>query len=87
MANYPIWIDVEACIYKTSKSYGAKDTNTQNIYVGTSAKNSHLLGKIITTRREVGNTIVFRLSVDDVIIKEIVMDSKTKQVIETKNNL
>jgi|5B_taG_2_1085324.scaffolds.fasta_scaffold00823_8 hypothetical protein len=80
--QYPIWIDVEACIYQSKKSYGAKDTNTQRIYVGTSSKNSHLLAEVITTRREEGDNVVFKLSVDRKVIKKITMDKKTKTIIE-----
>jgi len=67
----PIWIDVEACIYQSSKSFGAKDTSKQTIYVGSSAKNSHEFAEIIVTRRidDEGN-VVFKLSVDGKILKE-----------------
>jgi hypothetical protein len=47
----PIWNEVENCQYKTSKSYGNKDTGQVTIYVGSSSKNSHELVKHITTRR------------------------------------
>jgi hypothetical protein len=39
--NYPIWHNVEACIYQSTKSYGAQDTSKDEILVGSSAKNSH----------------------------------------------
>lgn len=84
MRSYPIWIDVQACIYKGSKSYGARDTNNQNIYIGTGAKNSHHLANVCTTRKELSNgDISFRLYVDNVVVKEIVLDSKTKKPITT----
>jgi hypothetical protein len=81
MKHYPIWIDVNACIYKSSKSYGAKDTNEQTIYVGTSRSNSHELVRIVTTKREKGNYIVFKFSVDDNVIKTKYMDKKTKEIV------
>ena len=80
--SYPIWIDVNACIYKSSKSYGARDTNEQTIYVGTSRSNSHEIANIKTTRREIDGQIVFKFSVDDEILKELRFDAKTKKLIE-----
>ena len=79
--SYPIWTKVEACIYKSNKSFGAKDTSTQTIMVGTSAKNSHEIAQICTTRREVDNEIIFKFSVDDEILKEIRFDKKTKKLV------
>ena len=75
--SYPIWNKIEACIYKSDKSFGARDTSKNEIYVGTSAKNSHLLAEVITTRREEGDNIVFRLGVDGKVVKKIVMNKKT----------
>ena len=57
--SYPIWNDVKACIYKSSKSYGAKDTSEVNVRVGTSASNSEHLVSHYTTRREQGAYTVF----------------------------
>lgn len=76
MKSYSIWHDVTSCLYKSSKSYGAKDTSEDNILVGSSASNSHQFARIITTRRfetheGLGDVVVFRLSVDKVIIKEM----------------
>jgi len=79
--SYPIWTKVEACIYKSDKSFGAKDTSTQTIMVGTNAKNSHEIAQICTTRREVDNEIIFKFSVDNEILKEIRFDKKTKKII------
>lgn len=47
----PIWNQVEACIYKSSKSWGAKDTSAVTVNVGSSASNSHELVHHFTTRR------------------------------------
>ena len=41
MASYPIWNQVEACIYKSGKSYGVRKDGVVSVKVGTSAKNSH----------------------------------------------
>ena len=85
MKAYPIWTEVTACNYKSSKSYGSKDTSQQIIYVGTSKNNSHELAEIITTRRQIDDKIHFKLSVDDVIMKETVMCAKTKEIINEFN--
>jgi len=62
--SYPIWNDVEACIYKYSKSYGARDTSSVTIYVGTSGSNSHELVQHCTTKREEGDYTIFRFGVN-----------------------
>lgn len=81
MRSYPIWTKVEACIYKSDKSFGAKDTSIQTILVGTSARNSHELAEIKTTRREIGDEVVFKFSVDGEVLKELRFDKKTKEII------
>jgi len=78
--SYPIWVEVDACIYKSSKSYGAKDTNNQKIYVGTSKNNSHLLARITTTKRIIDEQTFFKLRIDGKVIKTIVMNNKTKEI-------
>ncbi len=62
--SYPIWNEVEACIYKGNKSYGARDTSECIVKVGTSKKNSEFLAQHVTTRRTEGDYIVFRFGVD-----------------------
>jgi len=82
MRSYPIWHDITACNYKSSKSYGSKNTAQTKVYVGTSANNSNLLATVITTKRVVGDITFFRLSVDNVIIKELRMCNKTNTIIK-----
>ena len=48
---YPIWNDVQACIYKSSKSYGVRNEGIVNIKVGSSAVWSFDFVKHRTTRR------------------------------------
>ena len=78
--SWPIWVDVTACVYKGSKSYGARDVNEQTIFVGTSATNSHELVKVCTTRKEDGDDVVFKFGVDGKVIKTIRMNKKTQEV-------
>ena len=96
--SYPIWVDVEACIYQSSKSYGARDTNTQTILVGSSRKNSHELCKIVNYKRTYEeyhghkNVVVFKTKIDGITVKEIIFsDNKGKageklEVISHLNN-
>lgn len=80
MQQYPIYNRVEACIYKSNKSYGAKDTSSSHIFVGSSAKNSHLLAEPCTTKRfkflEKYNRVVisFRFYVDGICLKEMIFE-------------
>ena len=64
MRSYPIWNEVNACIYSSGKSFGAKDTSETRVKVGTSASNSVELVRHVTTRREQGAYTVFRFGVD-----------------------
>lgn len=87
MHSYPIWHDVTACIYKGgengAKSYGARDTSECRVKVGTSKKNSELLVTHVTTRREVGEFVVFKFGVDTgaglEVLKTKWMHAKTQE--------
>ena len=74
--QYPIWNDVEACIYTGSKSWGSVDTMSLTQYVGSGRKNSHEMAEIHTTRRLINNPetgkmeMSFVLFVDGVAIKQ-----------------
>ena len=61
--QYPIWNAVNACIYQSDKSYGARDTSTTTVFVGTSASNSEFMVEHVTTRRIEGAYTVFRFGV------------------------
>ena len=49
--QYPIYNKVTACIYKSDKSYGVRETGEVEVLVGTSSKNSHHFVKHSTTHR------------------------------------
>lgn len=92
MNQYPIYNRVEACIYKSNKSYGAKDTSHSTVFVGSSAKNSYQLVDVTTTKRfkhsEKYNAVVcsFRYYVDGICIKEMIFtdnNGKAGQLLET----
>lgn len=71
MTSYPIWIDVLSCIYKSPKSYGVRREGNQNVYVGTSRRNSHHFARIRLTHRQHDNgDRTYHLYVDDMLIKK-----------------
>jgi|TARA_R100001460_G_scaffold49748_1_gene87964 DNA topoisomerase IB len=51
MKQYPIWNIITACIYKSAKSYGVRNTGEVEVRVGTSSSNSHKFLKHTTTHR------------------------------------
>lgn len=93
MRSYPIWNQVQACIYKSKKSYGAKDFSETEILVGSSNKNSHTLAKVSTRRREITNEynsrVHFEFRVDGRLLKTMIFnndDSRAGELIETINH-
>ena len=71
MKSYPIWNTVTACIYKSSKSYGVKDTGEVVINVGTSGSNSHTFLKHATTHRLMENgDRCYRFYIDGKVVRE-----------------
>ena len=77
--SYPIWNNVEACIYGSSKSWGAKDTCNVNVNVGSRAKYSNHFVNHTTTKRVIGKDLLeFRFYVDKRIIKRALVDRKNK---------
>ena len=79
MRSYPIWNQVEACIYKSPQHFGAKDTSQTKVLIGTSKSNSELLVTHTTTRRIEGDFTVFRFGVDGEILKTKYMNTETKE--------
>ena len=74
MANHKIWVEAHSDDYDRKKSFGGNSNIKQTIYVGTSAKNSHKLGKISIKREEdADGNDVFCLSLDRVKIKKGVL--------------
>ena len=77
MASYPIWNKITACIYKAPKSYGVKKEGTNEILVGTSAKNSHsFINTRITHRKTEAGTRTYHLYLDDKLIKTAILKGK-----------
>lgn len=91
--SYPIWHEVNACHYQSSKSYGGKSNSGETIYVGTSAKNSHSHCEILTTRREIYSmkykerVSIFRTSIDNVVLVETVVGVSSRKVLRKRTKL
>mgnify|MGYP003632895552 CR=1 FL=1 len=79
--SYPIWNRITACIYNSPKSYGVKEIGDTEILVGSSGSNSHTLGKVRTRKLNISPWLVaFRLSVDGVLVKEMVFNTQDDTV-------
>lgn len=77
MKSYPIWNNVQACIYKSSKSYGAREQSCVDVKVGTSSRNSFDFVSHRTTRRvHEDGSAEFRFYVDDQLIKRALVTKK-----------
>ena len=75
MRSYPIWNNVSACIYKSAKSWGAKQEAAVNVLVGTSAQNSHdFVSHKTTHRTHDDGTQEFRFYVDGVVVKRAIIE-------------
>jgi hypothetical protein len=77
--SYPIWNKIQACIYQSDKSFGARDESTTTVLVGSSASNSHELVNHRTIRRENDKEVVFKFYVDDIKIKEMIFEKDSKR--------
>ena len=78
--SYPIWNEVEACIYNSSKSYGVKEKWVVNVKVGTSRTYSFDFVNHKTTKKEITKDILeYHFYVDDVLIKRSQFNKKTKE--------
>ena len=78
--NYPIWNKVQACIYKTGRSWGARKEAAVDVLVGTSRHNSHSFVSHCTTHRthEDGSQ-EFRFYVDGQVIKKAIIAPKKRK--------
>ncbi len=78
--SYPIWNKIEACIYKSGKSYGVKDDGQVEILVGSSSRYSFPFVNHRITKKDHGDgTREFRFYVDGQEIKRGIFNLKTKE--------
>ena len=81
---YPIWNLVQACIYKASKSWGARADCVVEVLVGTSSSNSHHFLTHTTTHRELANgDKSFRFYVDKVCVRQATLAKGSKELVVT----
>ena len=94
MRNYPVWFDINSCVYarnsgaKTgNKSFGVIQHSTQNINVGFSAVNSHHFGQLnMSVQEDPENGVkTFQLSFTDghtgrkTLLKRSLVRQKTRK--------
>ena len=71
MQSYPIWNKIEACIYKSGKSYGVKEDGRNQILIGTSSSNSHEFVKTrVTHKKHDDGTRTYHFYIDDKLFKK-----------------
>ena len=81
MKQYPIWNIIEACIYKSPKSYGVKKDGKVEVRVGTSSSNSHTFVEHVTTHRILEDcSREYRFYVDGKCIKKAVLPKKSTEL-------
>jgi len=77
--SYPIWIDVSGDNYKQSKSFGARDSVSMDIKVGSSARNSNDLARVsIHMREDAAGNRTFALALDGLVVRSAVMTKAKK---------
>lgn len=90
-SQYPIWVEINSCAYKSGKSYGIKKHGRQRISVGSSSSNSHHFIDIELEKKEIDDKIHFQYFVDDVMIKEMIFekrkDGRAGDLIKTRSKL
>jgi hypothetical protein len=81
MTSYPIWNNINSCIYKSSKSYGIKEHGEVSTFIGTSAKNSHLfLETKLTHRQHENGDREWRFYMDGKLAKIATMKKGTYEI-------
>ena len=79
--QYPIWVEIDSCVYNQKKSYGVKNHSTQTVFAGTSSKNSHLLGSVELSHKELDNgDRAYTIKVDGIVVKRSVLRSQGEKL-------
>ena len=77
--SYPIWIDVSGDNYKSSKSFGSRDSVTMDIKVGSSKSYSNDLARVsIHMREDANGNREFALAVDGLVLRSGVQTKDKK---------
>jgi hypothetical protein len=83
--QYPIWKKISNDSYATDKSHGVRDKEVTNIFVGTSAKNSHFfLSTEIECHNYKDGSKHFLFFIDGVLIKIAVLNADGTLEIKTE---
>lgn len=83
--SYPIWVEVQACIYQSSRSYGARDINYEKVCVGTSSKYSNEFVTRAVKKKDLGDKLRFRAYHNGLFVSEMIIDKNTKEVISRRD--
>jgi len=68
--QYPIWNEIDSCIYASNKSYGIREHGELDCYIGTSVDRSYKFFKTKTTHREIKpNLHEYRFYLDNRLLK------------------
>lgn len=84
MRSYPIWNEINSCLYKGKQSFGVKDHSEIDMFVGRGASTSELMATIKQTKETKGNWLIFRLGIDNKVIKTMYFNLKTKKFTKRK---
>ena len=77
--SYPIWINVSGDNYKTSKSFGSRDSVSMDIKVGSSKTNSNDQARVsIHWREDDAGNRTFALALDGLVVRSAVMTKDKK---------
>ena len=77
MKAYPIWNKIEACIYKSGKSYGVREDGRNQILIGTSSSNSHEFVKTrVTHKKHEDGSRTYHFYIDDQLYKTATLTGK-----------
>ena len=78
--SYPIWHEITACNYNSSKSYGSKDQASTVVSVGSSSSNSHRFASHETLRHvydtDGGRVVAFQFFACGALIKECIFKAE-----------
>jgi len=74
MRSWPIWNQITACVYKSDKSYGVRETGSVTVMVGTSSRNSHIFLRHTTSHRVLDNgDREYRFYLDGEVVRRAVL--------------
>jgi hypothetical protein len=85
MKSYPIWNQINSCIYKVPKSYGIKDHNTIKTFIGTSKINSWEFAQITFRHIRKGDDRIYQIYLDQNLIKSALLQKGNDPIIKAQS--